>query len=137
MGFLTLRGLFALKSFAKFFNCCLPDRLLYVKIVFRHIYVSMTHNALNSCQIHAQSLHLRNIGMSAAMRCQHPHFWNPFKRFLELVPKVRGIAGHIPFAGLPNKLIGCVRQEASLIRDLTAYLLPLGCSFILKPKNSE
>ena len=36
--------LFHHKCFAKLFDGSLPDRLLYVQIVFGHIYVCMTYN---------------------------------------------------------------------------------------------
>lgn len=84
--------------------------------------------------IDIRNMHLRNIGMSAAMRCQYPHFRNPFKGLLELVPKVRRVAGHIPFTGLPNKLIGSIRQEAGTVsnchrnRDRSITVIRFGCA---------
>lgn len=55
------------KRFAKLFDGSLPDRLLYVQIVFGHIYVCMTDNTLNSGQVYTKRLHLRHIGVSTAV----------------------------------------------------------------------
>ena len=63
--------------------------------MLRHAHVGMSHDALNGGKIHAQRLHLRYIGVSAAVRCQHADFGDGFQRFLELIAEVGRVAGTV------------------------------------------
>ena len=40
------------------FDGLLPDAVLYVQVVLGHVDVCVTDDALDSCQIHADGLHL-------------------------------------------------------------------------------
>ena len=59
------RNILKRKCLSKFVNCFLADSILHMQIVLSHIYISMTHNTLDSRQVYSQGLHLANIGMSA------------------------------------------------------------------------
>ena len=60
----------------EFFNSGFSDGFLNMQIMLSHIDICMANDALNRLDVHAQGLHLRNISMSAAMRCQHPNALN-------------------------------------------------------------
>lgn len=63
-----------------------------MQVMLGHVDLRVTHDALDGLQVHAQVLHLRNIGVPAAMGCQNPNPC-PLKRFLKLVAEISGIAG--------------------------------------------
>lgn len=42
-------------------NCIQSDRILNMQVVFGHIHICMTNQALNCSQVNSQCLHLRNI----------------------------------------------------------------------------
>lgn len=46
------------KCTAKFFNGVLPNSILHVEIMLRHIYISMSHDTLDGCQDNTEGLHL-------------------------------------------------------------------------------
>src|SRR5699024_1718686 len=94
---------FASKRLAKFFDCSLPDRVLHMQIMLCHIYISMAYDTLDRGKVNSQCLHLGNIGVSAAMGCQHPNAFYLCKRFLKLLPEVGGITRHIYYSNFPNK----------------------------------
>ena len=57
-------------------NCIQSDRILNMQVVFGHIHICVTNQALNCSQVNSQCLHLRNIGVTAAMRSQHSYSLN-------------------------------------------------------------
>ena len=77
------------KSFAKSLRGFQSFRLLHVQIMPRHIDFCVTDDILDGFNVHTQSLHLRNKGMSAAMWRQHTDTLDLLQRFLELVTEVR------------------------------------------------
>ena len=83
------------KGLAEALDRFLTLRLLRMCIVEGHIDICVTSNTLNRFRINAHCYHLRNIGMSTAMRCQNANAFNSFKRFLELVAEIRRCTGHV------------------------------------------
>ena len=96
------------KGIAEFFYSFLADRILYMKIVLRHINVSVPDNALNGLQINAQCLHLRHIGMAAVVWSQLFDTINLFDLSLELVSEIGGITGRVRFANFPDIFVGSI-----------------------------
>lgn len=109
--------IFFKESLIKFCDGSQPNRILNVQVVFGHVHVSMSNQALNRCQVHTKCLHLRNIGMAAAMRSQNPNAFNPFKLFLEFFPEVGRIARLI-------SLISYGASNASVYTIRKSHLLP-------------
>ena len=62
------RNILKRECLGKLVNCFLANSVLHMQIVLCHIYISMTHNTLDSRQIYSQRLHLANIGMSTRVR---------------------------------------------------------------------
>ena len=60
----------------KFRNRALTNRILNMKIMFCHINVSMANQTLDGSKVNTQSLHLRNIRMSAAMGSENSNTFN-------------------------------------------------------------
>ena len=124
------------KGFTKALDRFLALRLLRMCIVEGHIDIRMTNNTLHCFRIYSHCYHLRNIGMSTAMRCQDANAFNSFKRFLELVTELRRCAGHVRFSNFPNKLLIRISQISGAVsyklrnRDRTITIIGLGCSDI-------
>ena len=62
-----------MKCPGELFDGLLPDAVLYVQVVLGHVDVRVTDDALDGRQIHAESLHLRHVGVSAVL----PQGWPP------------------------------------------------------------
>ena len=103
------------KGLAEALDRFLTLRLLRMCIVEGHIDICVTNNTLHRFRINAHCYHLRNIGMSTAMRCQNANAFNSFKSFLELVAEIRRCTGHIRFSNLPNKLLIRISQISGAV----------------------
>ena len=68
--------IFFKKCIIKNSNRIQSDRILNMQVVFGHIYISMADQTLDSSQVDAQGLHLRNISVTAAVRGQHSYTFN-------------------------------------------------------------
>ena len=64
-----------------------------MEIMLSHLGISMAYDALDGLDVHAQCLHLRHIGVAAAVRCEQADIVRFFQRFAEYIPEMRGIAG--------------------------------------------
>ena len=62
-----------------------------MQIMLRHVQVRVPHHALDGCQLNAQSLHLRHVGMPAGMRRHHTNVTQGLDIVLELFPVVFGV----------------------------------------------
>ena len=76
------------KSFTKSLSGFQSFWFLNVEIVPCHIDFCVTHDILDGLNVHAQGLHLRNKGMSAAMWRQYTDTLDLLQGFLELVTKM-------------------------------------------------
>ena len=64
------------KCLVESLDCLLLDRGLHMQIVLRHVQIRVAHHALDRRQVHAQRLHLTDIGVPARMRRQLPYSFN-------------------------------------------------------------
>ena len=62
-----------------------------MKIMLGHVHVRVAHDALDGGEIHAQGLHLRNVGVAAAVRRQYPDAANLLQSLLEITAEGLGI----------------------------------------------
>ena len=70
-----------------------------MEIMLSHLGIGVANDALDGLDIHAQRLHLRHIGVAAAVRREQADIARFFQRFAEYIPEMGGIAGK-PVLGL-------------------------------------
>ena len=68
----------------------MPNGFLNMEIMLSHLGVGMAYDALDGLDIHAQRLHLRHIGVAAAVRCEQADIARFFQRFAEHIPEMGG-----------------------------------------------
>lgn len=124
-----------MKCPGELFDALLPDAVLYVQVVLGHVDVRMTDDALDGRQIHAESLHLRHVGVSAGMGRQQSYLRDGLQCLAELIPEVGGVAGLIHLAGFPDKLLirvpqgNCAVAQAFRYRDAPVTVAGLGRTY--------
>lgn len=74
------------------------DFLLHMEIILRRCDVSMTAEILNGLHVHTERLHLRYVGVTAAMGRQETDTADRFERLLEVLAEYTRIANR---RGLP------------------------------------
>ena len=74
-----------------------------MKIVLSHVDIGMADDTLDGGKIHAQSLQLADVSVSAAVGSQNANPFNFTNGGLELVTEVGWVTGLIFFACLPDK----------------------------------
>ena len=77
----------------------LADGFLNMEIMLSHLGVGMTYDALDGLNIHAQRLHLRHIGVAAAVRREQADIARFFQRLRNTSRKWVGLQGK-PVLGL-------------------------------------
>ena len=86
-----------------------------MEIMFSHFGIGMAYDALDGLNIHAQRLHLRHIGVSAAVRREQAEIARFCQRFAEHIPEMGGVAGQAGLGAFPDELIGGIPQlDASI-----------------------
>ena len=107
------------KCVGKFLDCGQPYRVLHMQIVLGHIYIRVSDDTLDCRKVNTQHLHLGNVGVPTAMGRQNPYSLDGFQSLFELVPEVRGIAGHAWFLGrFPDVLIGRIPKQSCTVADV-------------------
>ena len=81
-----------------------------MEIMLSHLGVGMAYDALDGLDIHAQRLHLRHIGVAAAVRREQADIARFFQRFAEYIPEMGGIAGQARLGAFPDELVGGIPQ---------------------------
>jgi len=75
-----------------------------VEVVLSHVNVGVAYDALDGRQIDAKGLHLRHIGVSAAMRSQDSYFRNLLELFFEFVSEVGRVTRRVDLLYFPYVL---------------------------------
>ena len=109
------------KSLRKFCNRFLPDRLLNMQIMLCHIHICVTHNALDSRKVNTKRLHLRHIGVSAAMRCQHTNSFDVLQSSVKQITKVRRVTRTIRLLLFPDVFLIRSSKQSSAVSDIYRY----------------
>ena len=81
-----------------------------MEIMLSHLGIGVAYDTLNGLDIHAQCLHLRHIGVAAAVRREQADIARFFQRFAEYIPEMGGIAGQAGFGTFPDELVGGIPQ---------------------------
>ena len=81
-----------------------------MEIMLSHLGIGVAYDALDSLDIHAQRLHLRHIGVAAAVRREQADIARFFQRFAEYIPVMGGIAGQAGLGAFPDELVGGIPQ---------------------------
>ena len=98
------------KRLAEQLDRTLPNGFLNMEIMLSHLGISMTYDALDGLNVHAQRLHLRHIGVAAAVRREQADIARFFQRFAEHIPEMGGVAGQARLGAFPDELVGGIPQ---------------------------
>ena len=92
-----------------------------MEIMLSHFGVGVAYDALDGLDVHAQCLHLRHIGVAAAVRCEQADIVRFFQRFAEYIPEMRGIAGKARLGAFPDELVGGIPQLDGTRADIQRH----------------
>ena len=92
-----------------------------MEIMLSHLGISMAYDALDGLNIHAQRLHLRHIGVAAAVRREQADIARFFQRFAEYIPEMGGIAGQAGLGAFPDELVGDIPQLDGARADIQRH----------------
>ena len=92
-----------------------------MEIMLSHLGVGVAYDALDGLDIHAQRLHLRHIGVAAAMRREQADITRFFQRFAEYIPEMGGIAGQAGLGAFPDELVGGIPQLDGARADIQRH----------------
>ena len=92
-----------------------------MEIMLSHLGVGMAYDALDGLNIHAQRLHLRHIGVAAAVRCEQADIARFFQRFAKHIPEMGGIAGQAGLGAFPDELVGSIPQLDGTRADIQRH----------------
>ena len=86
-----------------------------MEIMLSHFGIGMAYDALDGLDVHAQRLHLRHIGVAAAVRREQADIARFFQRFAEHIPEMGGIAGQAGLGAFPDELIGGIPPAKPMV----------------------
>ena len=92
-----------------------------MEIMLSHFGIGMAYDALDGLDIHAQRLHLRHIGVAAAVRREQADIARFFQRFAEYIPEMGGIAGQAGLGAFPDELVGGIPQLDGARADIQRH----------------
>ena len=92
-----------------------------MEIMLSHFGIGMAYDALDGLNIHAQRLHLRHIGVAAAMRSEQADIARFFQRFAEHIPEMGGVAGQAGLGAFPDELVGSIPQFDGTRADIQRH----------------
>ena len=92
-----------------------------MEIMLSHLGIGVAYDALDGLDIHAQRLHLRHIGVAAAVRREQADIARFFQRFAEHIPEMGGIAGQAGLGAFPNELVGSIPQFDGTRADIQRH----------------
>ena len=99
----------------------LPNGFLNMEIMLSHLGVGVAYDALDGLDIHAQRLHLRHIGVAAAVRREQADIARFFQRFAEHISEMGGIAGQAGLGAFPDELVGGIPQLDGTRADIQRH----------------
>ena len=82
-----------------------------MEIMLSHLGVGVAYDALDGLNVHTQRLHLRHIGVAAAVRREQADIARFFQRFAEYIPEMGGIAGQAGLGAFPDELVGDTKKD--------------------------
>ena len=92
-----------------------------MEIMLSHFGIGMAYNALDGLNIYAQRLHLRHIGVAAAIRSEQANIASFFQRFAEHITEMGGIAGQASLGAFPDELVGGIAQLDGTRADIQRH----------------
>ena len=92
-----------------------------MEIMLSHLGISMTYDALDGLDIHAQRLHLRHIGVAATVGREQADIARFFQRFAEHIPEMGGVAGQAGLGAFPDELVGGIPQLDGTRTDIQRH----------------
>ena len=92
-----------------------------MEIMLSHLGVGVAYDALDGLNVHAQCLHLRHIGVAAAVRCEQADIARFFQRFAEHIPEMGGVAGQAGLGAFPDELVGGIPQLDGTRTDIQRH----------------
>ena len=92
-----------------------------MEIMLSHLGVGVAYDALDGLDVHAQCLHLRHIGVTAAVRREQADIARFFQRFAEHISEMGGIAGQAGLGAFPDELVGSIPQFDGTRADIRRY----------------
>ena len=92
-----------------------------MEIMLSHLGVGMAYDALDGLDVHAQRLHLRHIGVAAAVGREQADIACFFQRFAKYIPEMGGIAGQAGLGAFPDELVGSISQLDGTRADIQRH----------------
>ena len=92
-----------------------------MEIMLSHFGIGMAYDALDGLDIHAQCLHLRHIGVAAAVRREQADIARFFQRFAEHISEMGGVAGQAGLGAFPDELVGGIPQLDGTRADIQRH----------------
>ena len=92
-----------------------------MEIMLSHLGISMTYDALDGLNVHAQRLHLRYISVAAAVGREQADIARFFQRFAEYIPEMGGIAGQAGLGAFPDELVVGIPQLDGTRADIQRH----------------
>ena len=92
-----------------------------MEIMLSHLGVGVDYDTLDGLNVHTQRLHLRHIGVAAAVRREQADIACFFQRFAEHIPEMGGVAGQAGLGAFPDELIGGVAQLDGAFTDVQRH----------------
>ena len=92
-----------------------------MEIMLSHLGVGVAYDALDGLDIHAQCLHLRHIGVAAAVRREQADIARFFQRFAKYIPEMGGVAGQAGLGAFPDELVGGIPQLDGTRADIQRH----------------
>ena len=92
-----------------------------MEIMLSHLGVGVAYDNKHGLDIHAECLHLRHIGVAAAVRCEKADIARFLQRFAEYIQEMRGIAGQARLGAFPDELVGGIPQLDGTRADIQRH----------------
>ena len=109
------------KRLAEQLDRTLPNGFLNMEIMLSHLGVGVAYDALDGLNVYTQCLHLRHIGVAAAVRREQADIARFFQRFAEHIQEMGGVAGQAGLGTFPDELVGGIPQLDGTRADIQRH----------------